>query len=655
MEAAAAAGRAAARASAAPEPEAELPESAKPVLAWMGSDPKIKAALEAVGCKAGASEDELRKKFHRAALRWHPDKNSSAEAAVKFQEISDAYTLLTEVQLGGAAGVSAGARTVVTAPGNWVGVAQALDEVCGETERWPLLVDGTGDGVKWLEMLSGGGTDVVFPGEHTSKHPSLLMPNGSQLTTTCRRPIRLKPFPIECPIFCQAGVPQSKYLTGTPYCSCHFTSVMAPPPWGLNGDGGIAPFAGSGGGLMPPKDLLNILVDCLVGGKPFIIDLSAEHHGGNPSKKLGDLRMALDGVRRHVMQGVRRAAGEAEQLADSMDELSVRREERSVPRLEKEAKEAKDKALLAMLSGKRGADGEWEGEAAEAVQAQEAAEARLQQAQAKAVGSRQQRLDKLEAKEQSAAAQASHRESAKALRKTKPQKPKKGPDSSILCFNQEVREEILKEQPGLSTGRVGGLLRQRWMGLSMKEQQAWEVKATANKEAYKEAYKEYEKALADWEGQEKGLAASAPEEASGPKVDAEFLRRNFKPWLMEADGLFLALCKKTLHLAEQYRPLFLAAEREDQLAGLSDEEASPTRRFRMIVLTTVDCVPLELESKLLEVRTVRSAEHLTNRAKAEGMLEQAVRRVLDNADVEPGSSTAVYLHAEDNAQFNYVE
>ena len=35
----------------------------------------------------------------------------------------------------------------------------------------------------------------------------------------------------------------------------------------------------------------------------------------------------------------------------------------------------------------------------------------------------------------------------------------------------------------------------------------------------------------------------------------------------------------------------------------------------MIVLTSPDCVPVELESKMLEVRTVKSAEHLTDRAK----------------------------------------
>jgi len=68
----------------------------------------------------------------------------------------------------------------------------------------------------------------------------------------------------------------------------------------------------------------------------------------------------------------------------------------------------------------------------------------------------------------------------------------------------------------------------------------------------------------------------------------------FKGWLMKPDGLYLALMDKTLHIKEQYRPLFVAAGREEELLGLSDGEASNTRKFQMIVLTSVDCVPAEL-------------------------------------------------------------
>lgn len=70
---------------------------------------------------------------------------------------------------------------------------------------------------------------------------------------------------------------------------------------------------------------------------------------------------------------------------------------------------------------------------------------------------------------------------------------------------------------------------------------------------------------------------------------------------MQPDGLYLALLNKTIHRAEQYRPLFLAAGREHELAGLSEDVSSPTQKFTFIVLTTMDCVPAELESKMCEV------------------------------------------------------
>ena len=83
MEAAAAAGRAAAgsaAAAAADEPEPEPEPEPVAVEAWMGNDPVLVAALETVGLAAGATEEALRKAFHRSALKWHPDKNPSAEA-----------------------------------------------------------------------------------------------------------------------------------------------------------------------------------------------------------------------------------------------------------------------------------------------------------------------------------------------------------------------------------------------------------------------------------------------------------------------------------------------------------------------------------------------------------------------------------------------
>ena len=72
----------------------------------------------------------------------------------KFQEISDAYTLLTERQLSGSGAAATATVTVVTAPGKWHELAAALDDVALNSDRSALLVDGSGDARVFLEQIS---------------------------------------------------------------------------------------------------------------------------------------------------------------------------------------------------------------------------------------------------------------------------------------------------------------------------------------------------------------------------------------------------------------------------------------------------------------------------------------------------------------------
>ena len=42
-----------------------------------------------LGIDKSATSSQIKKAYHRLALKWHPDKNKSAEAEVKFKEIAE--------------------------------------------------------------------------------------------------------------------------------------------------------------------------------------------------------------------------------------------------------------------------------------------------------------------------------------------------------------------------------------------------------------------------------------------------------------------------------------------------------------------------------------------------------------------------------------
>ena len=51
-----------------------------------------------LGVKRGASADEIKKAFRKAAQKYHPDVSKSPDAAAKFKEINDAYQVLSDTE-----------------------------------------------------------------------------------------------------------------------------------------------------------------------------------------------------------------------------------------------------------------------------------------------------------------------------------------------------------------------------------------------------------------------------------------------------------------------------------------------------------------------------------------------------------------------------
>lgn len=51
---------------------------------------------DTLGVSKTASEQEIKTAYRRAALKWHPDRNKTAEANAKFKEVTKAYEILSD-------------------------------------------------------------------------------------------------------------------------------------------------------------------------------------------------------------------------------------------------------------------------------------------------------------------------------------------------------------------------------------------------------------------------------------------------------------------------------------------------------------------------------------------------------------------------------
>jgi curved DNA-binding protein CbpA len=72
------------------------------MLRWFATQLKIGPTMatlyDKLGVQPSATEDEIKRAYRKAAMRWHPDRNAGAEetARAAFQDIKDAYGILSD-------------------------------------------------------------------------------------------------------------------------------------------------------------------------------------------------------------------------------------------------------------------------------------------------------------------------------------------------------------------------------------------------------------------------------------------------------------------------------------------------------------------------------------------------------------------------------
>ncbi|NUX99605.1 J domain-containing protein [Paraburkholderia sp. JPY169] len=71
-----------------------------PAVIFREIEPSMATLYDTLGVPAHATDDEIKRAYRKAAMKWHPDRNHGAEdvARAAFQEIKDAYAILSDAE-----------------------------------------------------------------------------------------------------------------------------------------------------------------------------------------------------------------------------------------------------------------------------------------------------------------------------------------------------------------------------------------------------------------------------------------------------------------------------------------------------------------------------------------------------------------------------